>query len=532
MKNIEIEISRLLELCSLLGENFSSEQLDSLINSYYEFKENAKDSFDEENPTFHTMVKIFRYGIALVRMEMSNYCLDEFYSKSWNLIYEDYIEVEYSEKDLVVLPPLSYEQLYTALNLLPSNTVKRVLGSDGINVYNALFSLWSNNSKDKFIEKCGEKSVEKACRVIVADLLHKESFKSELERLFLIHAEKDLENTILVTLSSHPENIHLFEMYQGLKKCESTVPIINSKCDNIKTNPENGLEEIQNLCVDINEKTDEQIILFKKVTEVNYAKCVALINNSSLPLGVQINLKQLWETFEPVFRDVALIPLPVASQDQYFPKLYADIVSEAIDNVLGGEVSGRCVKGSKDFSGEDKLEDKIKYQNNQEEIKNERLPVPLRFKENHIGSQYYESILRKLYSFFKNNFLKMTEDDFVYFFQGTNKKPCTYNPPYYWDGDENEMKALLRILYTSSTGDRDRSRSFGTLILMPKDRNMERPRHNWSRGKHNLGKTRLTQIENQLSKIVQDVCGKVIMPINLNRKYVNGVKKKSNPKKI
>lgn len=152
----------------------------------------------------------------------------------------------------------------------------------------------------------------------------------------------------------------------------------------------------------------------------------------------------------------------------------------------------------------------------------ERLPVPTRFTENKIGSQYYEGILRQLYSLYGYNFINMSEDEFVYFFEGTNKKPLSYKPPYYWGSDAPSMKALLRILYSSSTGETNSSRSFGRLILMPRDSNMEEPYHNW-RGKHNLGVGRLTALEKSLQDIVRNVTGKELAPIDLNRKYDYGI---------
>lgn len=152
----------------------------------------------------------------------------------------------------------------------------------------------------------------------------------------------------------------------------------------------------------------------------------------------------------------------------------------------------------------------------------DRLPVPTRFTENKIGSQYYEAILRQLYSLYGYNFINMSEDEFVYFFEGTNKKPLSYNPPYYWGSDASSMKALLRILYSSSTGETNSSRSFGRLILMPNDSNMEEPYHNW-RGKHNLGVGRLTALEKSLQDIVKNVTGKELAPIDLNRKYDYGI---------
>lgn len=210
--------------------------------------------------------------------------------------------------------------------------------------------------------------------------------------------------------------------------------------------------------------------------------------------------------------------LPITMTDNEeevnFSTKMLNIVTTLTDKWLVQKIHERAKENTQPKSlGEVKEEKSTKYS-----MSCERLPAPTRFTDNRIGAQYYEAILRQLYSLYGYNFLDMSEDEFVYFFEGTNKKPSSYRPPYYWNGSAPAMKALLRILYTSTTGETDSSRSFGRLILMPEDKDMGKSYHDW-RGKHNLGVGRLTAIEKNLQDIVRCVTGKDLLPIDLNRKY-------------
>lgn len=134
-----------------------------------------------------------------------------------------------------------------------------------------------------------------------------------------------------------------------------------------------------------------------------------------------------------------------------------------------------------------------------------RLPFPTRLisaTDLPISAQEQEQVLRNLYDMYGGSFESMSYEEFLYLFGSAfSKKPASYNPPYYWTGDESTMKALLRILYTQQP------RIFKTLILHISDKESGAKSHNWSRNKD---KVAYRDIEANIIKMVHQDTGKTL----------------------
>lgn len=373
---------------------------------------------------------------------------------------------------------LTAEELYWALDLIGTEQARLVLSEQSPQVFDALYNAYQK----------GKESFSYTYRNI-------NSVPMKGLRITLMNSIKDTESFLHYLRTQLLENKSLLAMLSG----------------EILDNEDQNLSEVANylLCDEPLDNFDTQCLLDSYEHKVRKV----LKTSEDIEGFNQFEKKKLQRFKESLFTDLPGLQINEVESISISPKML-NIVTTLTDKWIVQKLHERAEENTQPKSPvEVKKEKRKKYS-----VSFERLPVPTRFTDNRIGSQHYEAILRQLYSLYGYNFIDMSEDEFVYFFEGTNKKPSTYKPPYYWNGSAPAMKALLRILYTSTTGESDSSRSFGKLILMPKDRDMGKSYHNW-RGKHNLGVGRLTAIENSLQDIVRNVTGKNLSPIDLNRKY-------------
>lgn len=133
------------------------------------------------------------------------------------------------------------------------------------------------------------------------------------------------------------------------------------------------------------------------------------------------------------------------------------------------------------------------------------LEFPSRFVSETTPSQIYAQeqgpILTEIFHVYGGNFEDISCDDFLYLFGATNKMPSTYNPPYYWTGDESTMKALLRVFYTKQP------RLLKQLILHTSDKATGAATHDWGRNKNRVA---YRDVERNIIGIIKRVAGKTL----------------------
>jgi hypothetical protein len=111
------------------------------------------------------------------------------------------------------------------------------------------------------------------------------------------------------------------------------------------------------------------------------------------------------------------------------------------------------------------------------------------------------AVLTEIYNVFGGQFEDMTSADFVYLFGASNKVPSTYNPPYYWCGDESTLKAILKVLYVRQP------RLLKQLILHVSDKEKGATGHDWGKNKD---KVAYRDVERIIIDIIHRLTGKAL----------------------
>lgn len=111
------------------------------------------------------------------------------------------------------------------------------------------------------------------------------------------------------------------------------------------------------------------------------------------------------------------------------------------------------------------------------------------------------AVLTEIYNVFGGQFEDMTGEDFVYLFGASNKVPSTYNPPYYWCGDESTLKAILKVLYVRQP------RLLKQLILHVSDKEKDATGHDWGKNKD---KVAYRDVERIIIDIIHRLTGKAL----------------------
>lgn len=145
-----------------------------------------------------------------------------------------------------------------------------------------------------------------------------------------------------------------------------------------------------------------------------------------------------------------------------------------------------------------------------------RLPFPSRIINNKIDGLLSNKILLRLHKAYGGYLTTATgrlisEEEFVYLFSGGIKCPSNYNPPYYWNADENLFAGLVRLLYDGQ------EKGIDYIILLPSDIESGKSSVKWSGKKQGLGKKTLAPIENTIQTIVEELSGKRLREVDLKR---------------
>lgn len=340
--------------------------------------------------------------------------------------YNGELEGDYNPSTLI----LTAEELYWALNILGPEMTRLVLSEQSLNVFDSLYNAYQKGVEDFTCTFSNLVTAPmKGLRVAL-----KSSINDAASLSHFIETQLKEDKRLLVALANE---------------------LIDSEDDSFSKILDYLLcgEPIGDL------DTGELLTSYGNLVEKS------MVTADNIDGLSRFDKKQIQTVKESISNELPII-MPDNEEGLSFSTKMLNIITTLTDKWLVQKIHERAKENTQPKSlGEVKEEKSTKYS-----MSCERLPAPTRFTDNRIGAQYYEAILRQLYSLYGYNFLDMSEDEFVYFFEGTNKKPSSYRPPYYWNGSAPAMKALLRILYTSTTGETDSSRSFGRLILMPEDR--------------------------------------------------------------
>lgn len=382
--------------------------------------------------------------------------------------------------DINGLAPLTYDELYYLLKNLDDYSVRIILSSDGNNIFHNVYKAFKTDDVDKFVKTCEDNLVKEAnfqahkYIVRVLRFMVKRNFKKQC-----IDTMDFPEDSLIYT-----ESLKISFIKFKVFDIEETIKILGNDDLSEVWEPYSKIFDIFKHIDNENPKSQSEIDLEDFEFEDPVKTMTAY---RQYVTNIIISSAKHDETVEDI--ESAIL-------DRINNKTEASLSSEYIQQNEAAPIAETSTKSQKP-----------------------RLPRPTRLEDNRIGTQYDLEILKALYNIYGSKFINMAEEDFIYFFEGSNKMPSTYNPPYYWNGEEQEMKALLRILYTKNDGGSNKSRAFGRLILMPEDRGSNNPYHNWGKGKHNLGLDRLQTIENNLISIIKNVTGITIPTIDLSRKY-------------
>lgn len=152
-----------------------------------------------------------------------------------------------------------------------------------------------------------------------------------------------------------------------------------------------------------------------------------------------------------------------------------------------------------------------------------RLQFPSRIEANKIDSTYNNQILKGLYEKYGQYIENysgdiITENEFIYLFSGRIPRPQNYNTPYYWNTDHKIFAGLIRLLYYGQpTG-------FDDIILLVEDKGVNRCSKKWSSMTQGLGKKTLEPIETNIQNIILEIAGKRLNSVDLMKR--NKSKKK------
>lgn len=114
----------------------------------------------------------------------------------------------------------------------------------------------------------------------------------------------------------------------------------------------------------------------------------------------------------------------------------------------------------------------------------------------------------------------ISEEEFIYLFDGPVKRPENYNTPYYWNKTDKQFAGLLRLLYFGQ------ARGINEIIFLAEDKGNRTSSVKWSTKKQGLGASTLLPIEEKIQDVVFGVTGERLPEVDLTKQN------KSKPKDV
>lgn len=155
-----------------------------------------------------------------------------------------------------------------------------------------------------------------------------------------------------------------------------------------------------------------------------------------------------------------------------------------------------------------------------------RLEFPTRISRNRLmDPKIKKEILRGLFWAFGHGLENfegnpISEEEFIYLFDGPVKRPENYNTPYYWNKTDKQFAGLLRLLYFGQ------ARGINEIIFLAEDKGNRTSSVKWSTKKQGLGASTLLPIEEKIQDVVFSVTGERLPEVDLTKQN------KSKPKDV
>lgn len=127
-----------------------------------------------------------------------------------------------------------------------------------------------------------------------------------------------------------------------------------------------------------------------------------------------------------------------------------------------------------------------------------------------------KEVLKGLFRSFGNGLENFTgdpisEEEFIYLFDGPAKRPENYNTPYYWNKTDKQFAGLLRLLYLGQ------ARGVNETILSVEDKGSKTSSIKWSAKKQGLGTATLLPLEEEIQGVVFNVTGARLPDVDLTK---------------
>lgn len=105
----------------------------------------------------------------------------------------------------------------------------------------------------------------------------------------------------------------------------------------------------------------------------------------------------------------------------------------------------------------------------------------------------------------------ISEEEFIYLFDGPVKRPDNYTTPYYWNKTDKQFAGLLRLLYFGQ------ARGVNEIILLVEDKGSRTSSVKWSAKKQGLGTATLLPLEEKIQGVVFNVTGARLPDVDLTK---------------
>ena len=377
---------------------------------------------------------------------------------------KQYVDASWDSEDesptQLVLTPL---ELYYALTFLNEPTVRAIFAHVSPGVLEDILKAYHSKDKDSFCYLIKTNEVRPSCQLL--DYLNAGADEHSLSGIMSIFPSDPSERIrVLDAMNDNPMGEVFLE--DLLNETSSTVEDI--------TVPQ--ISDVLGECV------------VRLVGEY----CV----NTIIPLRFRKKFMALYNQARTTFSDIPDISELTSCKSKneigmkIFEKLEIDYIMKKIHEAMEADNGYR----SRDAETPNKIPSDSRS-----------LSFPTRLDREITQPQLYIhekiAVLTEIYNVFGGQFENMTGEDFVYLFGASNKVPATYNPPYYWCGDESTLKAILKVLYIRQP------RLLKQLILHVSDKEKGATGHDWGKNKD---KVAYRDVERIIIDIIYRLTGKAL----------------------
>lgn len=354
------------------------------------------------------------------------------------------------------------DELYNLLSLLDDDGIRRILGSVTDLSFEAVYKAYIQHKKSEFCHLLREVDTRVLSQEWCMEFMLSKSMEQYCKQLYQNQTFQNTANEIISQLT--PNTARIISLLESMSSSDQVLPQVSAQFMEIYPQ---ALAELE-------------------FHILHYS------NLPSLTLYRKIQFEKIINAYSFVFEDISTVDLNL-------PNTNPEATMHVVYNI------GKMILNFIRTGCSNKETDQIIYEGT---LSSEhRLDFPTRLTSSQcmselVSAQEQRPILEAVYMVYGGSFEDISCEDFLYLFGGAFcKKPGSYNPPYYWNGNESTMKALLRVFYTQQP------RLVKDLILHESDKETGSKTHNWGRNKH---KVAYQEVEHNIIKIVFKVTGKTL----------------------